>query len=94
MLFFGRLISRPEWPIPSWSWKHKLYSGTVAFLQFVSRPILRLGPIERALDRYGDKGEKVWVNDYPQGGCARPIPTRLSSLSLGYASRRRFFLPP
>jgi lipopolysaccharide cholinephosphotransferase len=65
---------QPAWPNPTWSWKHKLFSGAVAALQFAARPILRLGPIAGALDRYGDKGEKVWVNDYPQGWMREAYP--------------------
>ena len=55
----------PQWPLPSWSLKHKLYSGGFAALQAIAQPIIRCTPIARALAKWGDKGEKLWVNDYP-----------------------------
>jgi lipopolysaccharide cholinephosphotransferase len=55
----------PQWPLRGWSFKHKLYSGTYAALQAIARPILRFGPVTRAFERWGDRGEKLWVNDYP-----------------------------
>lgn len=55
----------PQWPLPFWSPKHKLYSGVYATLQAIARPILRFKPIAQAFDIWGDRGEKVWVNDYP-----------------------------
>jgi lipopolysaccharide cholinephosphotransferase len=57
---------RPEWPRKGWSAKHKLYSGTFALLQCAARPLLCGGPVSRAFARWGDRGDKFWVNDYPQ----------------------------
>jgi lipopolysaccharide cholinephosphotransferase len=55
----------PQWPLSHWSFKHKLYSGIYATLQAIARPVLRLKPISRAFNNWGDKGNKLWVNDYP-----------------------------
>lgn len=56
---------KPQWPLHTWSAKHKLYSGAHALLQAVVRPFARCAPVAGLLFRYGDKGEKLWVNDYP-----------------------------
>jgi lipopolysaccharide cholinephosphotransferase len=55
----------PDWPRRGYSWKHKLYTGGFALAQTVLRPIVRLRPIAAALNAFGDKGDKVWTNDYP-----------------------------
>lgn len=55
----------PDWPRSGYSWKHKLYTGAFALMQAVLRPVVRLKPITKILDAYGDKGDKVWTNDYP-----------------------------
>jgi len=57
---------RPDWPRKGWSLKHKLYSGSFAIAQSLARPFLTGGPISRAFLRWGQEGEKVWANDYPQ----------------------------
>lgn len=55
----------PQWPLKTWSIPHKLYSGSYALLQSLVRPVVRSSLIRRALDRWGDRGDKLWVNDYP-----------------------------
>ena len=55
----------PQWPLRTWSIQHKLYSGAFAILQTIAKPILSIKPIGHAFQRWGNKGEKVWTNDYP-----------------------------
>lgn len=55
----------PQWPVSTWSFRHKLYSGAWAALQTVARPVLRFAPVERAFCAWGNRGDKLWVNDYP-----------------------------
>ena len=55
----------PAWPQPRWSPAHRLYSGAFAVAQWLSRPLLRMGPIARAFAAWGEGGEIVWANEYP-----------------------------
>ncbi|MDP3177934.1 MAG: LicD family protein [Spirochaetaceae bacterium] len=56
---------RPRWPEARWSLKHKVYSGAFALLQAAARPLLRRGPLGRALVRYGEGGDRVWAYEPP-----------------------------
>jgi len=68
---------KPDWPRPGYSWKHKLYTGTFALAQAVLRPIVRAAPVARALESWGDRGEKLWVNDYPIEWMREAFPAQI-----------------
>ncbi len=55
----------PQRPLPSWSFRHRLYTGAFAALQAISRLLLCFKPAAKAFISWGDAGDKIWVNDYP-----------------------------